>query len=609
MTICASGAATSAVPCPTGYWSLRRWRRELNTLPLNQRTEAINKALTALHGYQCSERQRFWLLDRIAREAQPVLEQLRHQVTQQARSAPVQRPVRDYLELLTNLAQNYANVAEREPQNPRPRVRRVAAATHMAVTLHGEQILTWAQLYRPTPAGFWRDLHRLFRWAEQQGVTEHVAPTRFSNRSRPTIGAQCRRIWAFGVAPTDSLPRSQIAVVFQSLGEWLAAEPLATDPERVATGALAIGVSTASEQSPVLGSATSVAMPAGEDRRLFSVQSVVSALQTLAESAAESNRALADPQHLEPQSIDSLRRRFENNPRRAHARQPMDEPVEVKSGLAEIHDTLSYIVDDNADLDDPETPLASPDWTIADVDTPEATDVSSFVTHPGFDRGTGAGQAWEAVSHRRPYASTAPQNLPEVQRAAPETVHWRIADESRSGLRLVCARATAARTSLGQPIIYRPLVPATAKETQWTLAIVRRLSYVAGERVTLGATKWAGALYPADVRRDPVDHNRKRNVEAEPSERALLLPRGPGEADRTTLLLPAYLFRPGEVLEVNVADRTLRVALDQIIDSSMSFVQFTLRNAPPAKRQPQRPEPFDLDRIWEGWSSEREKSE
>lgn len=608
MTIRASGAAASAVPCPTGYWSLRRWRRELNTLPLNQRTDAIDKALTALQAYPCSARRQFWLLDRIAREAQPVVEHLRHQVTQQARSATVQRPVRDYLELLANLAQNYVSVAEREPQNPRPRVSRIAVATQMAATLHGQQILTWAQLYRPTPSGFWRDLHRLFRLAEQHGVAEHVVPSWYSNSSRPTTEAECRRIWAFGLAPTDSLPRNQIAAVFQSLGEWLADEPLVKDPETVATGALAIGVATASEQSPVLGSPRSVAMPAGEDRRLFSVQSVVSALRTLAESAADGS-ALADPQHLEPQSIDSLRRRFESNAGRAHARQSMNEPVEVKSGLAEIHATLSYIVDDDAGPDDPGSALASPDWTIAEVESGEAADVSGFMTHPGFDRDTGVGQAWEAVSHRRPYASTAPQSLPEVHRAAPESPHWRIADESRSGLRLVCARATAARTSLGQPIIYRPLVPATASQAQWTLAIVRRLSYVAGEQVTLGATKWMGALYPADVRRDPVDHNRKRNVAAEPSERALLLPRGPGQADRTTLLLPAYLFRPGEVLEVDVADRTLRVALDQAIDSSMSFVQFTLRNPPPAKREPQRPEPFDLDRIWEAWSSEREKSD
>lgn len=596
---------TSFRACPSGYWSLRRWRQSMASAPLKQHPQLIAEAVSELNQRQCSIRRRHWLLTQIHDQAQPVLDRLHQRITQQSPTRPTHQVIDYYLRLLDLFALGYTSIAEQECKQSRPQPGRIAGSTQRALALRGQQLLAYAQIYAPMPAGLWRDLHQQFRRADERGLAEYTPRGRLSQQ-QVTVGAEYRRVCAFSVAPTDNLPKNQTALVYDAMADWLRDEPLAVQPSAVPKDSLMVSVNTVSDEAPALQDPIMGTDVPADDWRLFSVRAIVAGLQSCTPGSNTNEEGpLAEHERLQSLTIDRLRTRFEANPRRGQRRYPRHSKVEVQCGLPDIHSALSYVVADDEDGKAETNWQTPPGWTIDDSDDPQQAAIDGSVTHPGSNRYAEMAELWDAVSHGRPTPATTRQQQTQTLREKHAKTYLQVVDESAEGLRLAGDTSTMTHANVGQLLALRPTT--TTTESEWRLAVVRRLRYASEERIELGATKLAGTLSPAMVRREPEDPNRKRHFEQEPTEPAILLRRRRGKGAKSTLLLPAYMFRQGEVVEVDIANRTLRVALAGILDSSTSFAQFTLDDPPPIKRQRARQEQFDLDRIWGPWSGQEEQ--
>lgn len=598
-------ADTPSKACPSGYWSLHRWRQSMAKAPLKQHPKLIAEAVTELNQRQCSVSRRHWLLTQIHDQAQPVLDRLHRRITQQSPTGPTHRVIEYYLRLLDLFVSGYTTVAEQECKQSRPQPRRIAGPSQMALALRGQQLLAYAQSYLPVPAGFWRDFHQQFRLADDRGLAEY-APRRRFGQQQVTVGTEYRRVCAFSVAPTDNLPKNQTARVYEALGSWLRDEPFAVQRSQVPKDSLVVSVNTVSDEAPTLQDPSTETDLSADDWRLFSVRPILDGLDTcIPGSNTNDEGPLAEHERLQSLTIDRLRTRFEANPGRGQRRYPRHSEVEVHCGLADIHGALSYVVAEDEDQDAATKWRTPPDWTIDGSDKGQEAVSEGFVTHPLSNRYAEMAQLWDAVSHGRPSPMTARQQQAQTLRGKHAKTYLQVVDESAEGLRLTSHTTTMTHAHVGQLLALRPTT--TAAGSDWQLAVVRRLRYGSEERIDLGATKLPGTPNPAMVRREPEDPNRKRHFAQEPTEPAILLPRREGKGGETTLLLPAYMFRQGEVVEVDIADRTLRVALAAILDSSTSFAQFTLAEPPPVKQRQARQEQFDLDGIWGSWSGRQEE--
>ncbi len=106
--------------------------------------------------------------------------------------------------------------------------RMLAAGVHRIMDLLGQRLLNGYRLYGPAPSGVWRELHLLYRYAEERALHRiKIAPTHTTCRS-DCIHTTYLRLLLLALAEPASLMPDEIETLYQWLAEHAGACALTT---------------------------------------------------------------------------------------------------------------------------------------------------------------------------------------------------------------------------------------------------------------------------------------------------------------------------------------------------------------------------------------------
>ncbi len=464
---------------------------------------------------------------------------------------------------------------------------KLALAVERALSCRGETMLRCVQVHAPLPQVFWHDCHVLYRLAEAWGCSER----RVRNDELLTAPGQrqspldmYKRLLLFGVAPTDGLRRGQAERLFRRLEAWCRLAVLSDTATASGDGAQLFHVDLATPEPPqpglLLGESTA-------GIRVLDVTSVLTEAQRL-QPEAPSENDVPGPAEVDAAALGRLIDGWSGRVERRGERAARSEPADVETSLKRIRERL-----------------------LADA-APAAAEVTRDRSRPLGNIANLALQTIERPAHewqdKRKQAESRAQDLPGAwgtreerqaiaaapSSATPETRrNWSLVDTSSGGFRLRWEGGTSSPGAVGELVALRQELPANGggqegadapMQERWSLGVIRRIRMIDNSRFDAGVEILGRHPAPAVVRREPANPHRRRNRDSEPVEPALMLPAIHGREIPATVLVPAHLFREGEVLELDAHDRTLRIRLGPARESSAAFTRFELSAAPPRGR-------------------------
>lgn len=474
-------------------------------------------------------------------------------------------------------------VAEELARARRPRRGKLALTIERALACRGETMLRCAQVHAPLPQVFWHDSHVLYRLAESCGCAERrvrddelvVAPQR---RQSPLD--MYKRLLLFGTAPSDGLRRGQAERLFRRLETWcrLAVLLSATGPEGGNGRVFHVNLAAAEPPQPGPPPEDAVA-----DARILQIAPVLAEARRL-QPTAPSENAVPGPAEVDATALSRLIDHWSGAAERRGTRTAQMEPADVEASLKRIRERLL------ADAAPPEE-QAAPDRSrpLGSI----ATLALQTIERPDHEwegerkRTSGRAHdlpgAWGAREEKRAVAAAPSRTTPEVQR------NWALIDTSAGGFGLRWDGGTSSPATVGELVALRQELPGAEAgpeegdaplRDRWSLGVIRRIRMIDDNRFDAGVEVLGRHPAPAVVRREPANPHRKRDRKSEPAEPALVLPAEHGRRMPATVLVPAHLFREGEVLELDVHGRVLRIRLGAARESSSAFTRFEVAAAP-----------------------------
>jgi len=573
---------------PVRRRGLSAWLSELAHLDRRERSRRLHEGVHTLNRLEIPPRRRLALMEQLRPAIREVLDYLASRVQSQSLPLP-ERARRIYdlnIDLLREFALGYTIVLMAE--GPNGRRRRVAPAAERALALHGEWMLRAAQIYSRVPDAYWESANAIYDLADRAGVAYRAVedaelPQGDGQRTSQSPIAIYRRILLFALAGTQGLRRGEAERIYRALAEWADDAHLGIDDGAISGGTcFAVDLETARGPSPL-----SEWTVAPESRiRILEVDTVVDRVEALHRQSPPDDSPLADRNRVGAAAlrrlIDSWRPATHERSERAQRGEEVDAEVTLSVIVARL--AAEFAPEENAErrrhqLDTPGAAL-----TLQTIEGPEKR---------GAESAEGAaGASWDEVEvgqDRSVGYAAARRAEARLDREGtrPEHPRWLLQDVSTTGWRLWWASDGSSRATVGELAALR-LSSDDGSGYRWSIGVIRRMQFLDDERFEIGVHALSRRATPARVRREPTNPNRKRDRRSEPSEPALMLPASQTLDTAATLLVPAHMFRQGEVLELDLPERLLRIRLATIRENTGSFSQYELETAPSRGRSAQQ---------------------
>ena len=449
-------------------------------------------------------------------------------------------------------------------------------------------MLRAAQIYSRVPDVFRESANGIYDIADRAGVAHRAVedaemPQGDGQRTSQSPIATYRRILLFALASTRGLRRGEAERFYRALAEWADDAHLGIDDGAVSgRTCFAVDLETARGPSPL--SEWTVTPEARI--RILEVDTLVNRLEALYRQSPPDDSPVADRNRP---GAAALRRLIASWRPATHERSERAQRGEEVD--AEV--TLSVIVERLAAESAPEE---SEGRRRQRLDTSGAALTLRMIERPDdqasepAESAAGASRDEVEVGQDRSIGYTAARRTEarlDREGTRPEHPRWLLQDVSTTGWRLWWASDGSSRATVGELAALR-LSADDGSDHRWPISVIRRMQFLDDERFEIGVHALSRRATPACVRREPANPNRKRDRHSEPSEPALVLPASQTLDTAATLLVPAHMFRQGEILELDLPERLLRIRLAMIRENTGSFSQYDLEIAPSCGRSAQQ---------------------
>lgn len=573
---------------PVRRRGLSAWLSQLAHLDRRERSRRLHEGVHTLNRLEIPPRRRLALMEELRPAIREVLDYLASRIQSQALPLP-DRARRIYdlnIDLLCECALGYTIVLVAE--GPNGRRRRIAPAAERALALHGEWMLRAAQIYSRVPEAFWEAVNGIYDIADRAGIAYRMVddaelPQLDERRTSQSPITIYRRILLFALAGTQGLRRGEAERIYRALAEWADDARLGIDDGAVSGGTW-FGIDLETARGPSRLGEWTVTPEARI--RVLEVDTLVDRIEALCRQSPPDDSPLADRNRVGSAAlrrlIDSWRPCTHERSERARKGEEVDAEV-----------TLSIIV---ARLAAEFAPEGTRPRRRHQLDTPGAALTLQTIDRsdaPAVQSGEGdAGASWDEVEvgQDRSVAYQAARRAEarlDREGTRPEHPRWLLQDVSATGWRLWWASEGSSRATVGELAALR-LSSDDDSSHRWSIGVIRRMQFLDDERFEIGVHALSRRVTPGCVRREPANPNRKRDRRGEPSEPALMLPASRTLETPATLLVPAHMFRQGDILELDLPERLLRVRLGSIRENTGSFSEYEIEAAPARGRSAQQ---------------------
>jgi len=473
----------------------------------------------------------------------------------------------------------------------------LAFCTHRAISDLGRTILRAYQLYRPTPANTWTEIHQLFLLAERRELLDYyVIDNPNSKLDRSTIEHAYLRICLLGTAKPNQIRQQELIKAYDALELWV-------DEVKVCapTDKHALFVTLLNEDAPPIyrikaGSASK------ELQRGIETQHLVDLLNRQSSAPEGSTELFIQiPHELSPNLLQHLTISWGRMTERGFARAPSQGALELLVGLASIHFHL-------AGERSLQEQLGQDVETVVLGGGENNPFLQGKMTSNSVGNGTDAwSTAFDAGGGQMP-------SLGDVGMDSINFVSNQLADEERDRIRKHQAPIHTIDTLDTSPggycLRWTSDVPLKAqsgeiialRENQhqgWSIAVVRWIRHINQKGTMMGVELLAPSASPCAIRLI------QKNGSMSEYLHALLLPELAAIGKPMSIIAPRLPFKVGHKVMINLAGKASQYQLNKRLTTTASFNQFQLKSTAssiniekPKTVKPSSSPGDDFDSLW-----------
>lgn len=493
-------------------------------------------------------------------------------------------------QLLAEVAGGYKQVVNEIEARGRGRRRKAPVlrqAVQRALLVTGRRLFECYRVYAPEPEGLWRELHALYRYAEQLGVqSQPIEATPEDEETALSIRQAYLRTVLLALANPYHLMQGEAEALYRRLGRWVhlaRLEPV-DEPHQLAGK---FGIDLGSDFPPRYYP-SGLRLPPPNTPRALVLGGVVEALQG---QVAQCNDHLRSTTHVVTLSTRLQRDMYVRIHEAYGARRERTaerQPTVARLGIAEGLSACHFFLNGQRPFD-PET--SEREWQrrhrAAEGHAPEPAlslmaEGAAAPTRTGREARFKAFDAeWDDVWNRAERVEVA-ANRREATHEGP--IHqvgvWHRKNESEGGIALFCGARCPMSVRVGELVAYSAVIDPQAED--WGLGCIRWLRTRQDGGLEFGIKRLADDGHAVGVK---AVHGPGRGTDY---LRSILLPRCNPLLDHQripSLLTPAGVYDVGTVLRLTLADMVLHVRLTALLEASTRFAHFRFRLIePPTSR-------------------------
>lgn len=465
-------------------------------------------------------------------------------------------------------------------------------AIHRALRYLSMVIYQSILVYDPVPENTWREIHRLYAFAEKNRIHELPVNESSDKNSASTITQLYKQVLLFSVSSPYRMRQREIRQVVESLEQWSRLAKL--ESARAASASACQFITRLASDSPPLHHTL---VEAGEEdrSRILDTQGVVKALRESLEGVAAQGEREKAPQQEDTRLSSALRRQLieilNTAPKRRFVRTRLNFELKIAVGVSAINSLLSAHVESQANLLQQPTDselawLSKESLTSFGQSQGTNTQGLSLQDHDVSIEETIVASSIEDAGFAYPFPTSQETSQPTRQ---PETFACKTVNESAGGYCINWQGLNAPKIKIGEVIG----IQSATNSSQFTIGISRWMKNVPGQGLLLGMQ------IIAPISEAVLVHHLEGVEIADRPHKGLLLPQ-PGNPEQTaTLVLPTLPFKKGSLVMINNGQGEHKATLTSLLESTGAFAHFEFRYQ---KQRQNGGDPHadsdDFDNVW-----------
>ena len=409
-------------------------------------------------------------------------------------------------------------------------------AIHRAIRYLSTVLLQAYEIYAaPSPAGFWKEIHEIYHYAEQKNVqSETISDSTHTLNQLISIENLYKRILLLTLACPYRLRQGEAAAIYEQLEEWSDNATLSPLKE---TNDFTHGflVNLETDEPPI--HAQIEANGPIEHYRLLNTKELAIELR---DAIKQANDHPPGPGQIQTDLLtkDLLRRIYiawNVNPKRKFSRAPRMTSVMISVGLRAIFDTIASYQKEPINVD---------------FDEKARFDLTTQDTRPVY---------WEMTDI--PEWVTPPNNKPE-QSESPELNEWDVINASAGGFCLLWSSTDVTNIQVGELLCIKE----DEQSSQRAIGVVRWMRCKRRKGMEIGVE-----MLSPDAIAVPVRHQNNPNY-----FRALQLAAIPSIGQPAALITAVERCKEGDILLSKQAGQELALSLVKYIENTGHYAQFQI---------------------------------
>ncbi len=450
-------------------------------------------------------------------------------------------------------------------------------------------------VYDPVPANVWKEIHRLYAYAEQNNIHELPVKSNRDTSGSSSIGSLYRQILLFSISSPYRLRQREIDQVFNKLPEWSELTSILESPD--ITDREGQFVSHLASDAPPSHLELHGNQP-GKRSRILDTRKLVKRLHDTFDGMLPepgSGETRTDNGQFSGQFIRQLMQAFGTAPKRGFVRTKLNFELKTAVGLSSVH-TL---------LQNDEPPQPEP------AQTPPEPDMDWF-NSPGTPHVPGAGLYGRHTPNLSVSASNTPFDMETVipehtitglgggntptwaaisgEEQETETFSCRTINESAGGYCINWHGPEAPKIRIGEIVG----IQSATDSRQFGIGISRWMRNNPGQGLQLGLEMIASSSMAVLLRRTG------RRDFSNMQQKGILLPELRASGQPASLIAPTLPFKAGDTLRMSAGLVSREIRLTRLLESTGAFTHFQFVDLTIEKERMQgsRYDDSDFDNIW-----------
>ncbi len=579
-----------------------RWIADLPMLKVGETSRQLYNTLLELNSLEFSDQDRFATLEKLRVPIQAVIDNLKqHYLGHDFPLDEKSRRVSDLCKAMyEQLATGYRIVISDQLQKGRFRkdTRMIATALHRAMASLGLMLLNSFQVYAPYPPHVWREIHELYRIADEAKLQDGVIKDT-DTQSATTVSNLYKQILLLALACPYRMRQGTVEIIYEKLKEWSADTSL--------SGMLNAGnpsgmfvINLMSDDPPTYLILNSGNFDSENSRILNTGQIDERVSQEIAR--LKKNGSKLGDRDLHESHLRRLLLAWGVMPKRKFTRHDKESTALVAMGLSAAH----YFVSGEQAFH------SSGDVQTA-INFSSTARYSAAETRQSRDQGP---DLWELGSVNRQRSVNTVQLVDfneekfraqqEAMKGSAETDEvadkpaadpyqtkpWQMVNVSAGGYRLLWDSREGSKAEVGELIGIRE--SNEPDSFHMGLGVIRWMK-VSDE---LGVELGVQMISPGAV---AVGTRQEKGSKEQEYLRSLLLPEIAAIGQPATLITPTLPYRAGDRIVVNSHGKELMVELVKLVENTGTFAQFQFRalQVQAAAKPEAKPEAKSFEKLWQ----------